>query len=85
MPDPLSPIQHVIMLCRIDPERSMARYYSLMIERDLFGTVRLVRQWGRIGALQGRELAQDFQTEEEAAAALERLAAVKRRRGYVDL
>ena len=85
MPDPLSPIQRVVMLRRIDPERCMARYYSLMIERDLFGTVRLVRQWGRIGAMQGRELAQDFPTEEEAAAALERLAAAKRRRGYVDL
>ena len=56
-----------------------------MVERDLFGTVRLVRQWGRIGSMQGRELAQDFPTEEEAAAALERLAAAKRRRGYVDL
>ncbi len=63
----------------------MARFYSLMIERDLFGTVRLVRHWGRIGAMQGREMAQDFATEEEAAAALERLAAAKRRRGYLDL
>ena len=73
------------MLRRIDPEQGMARFYSLMIERDLFGTVRLVRHWGRIGAMQGRELAQDFLTEEEAAAALERLAAAKRRRGYWDL
>ena len=44
MPDPLSPIQHTVMLRRIDPERSMARFYSLMIERDLFGTVRLVHR-----------------------------------------
>jgi predicted DNA-binding WGR domain protein len=85
MPDPLSPIQRVVMLRRIDPERGMARFYSLMIERDLFGTVRLVRHWGRIGSMQGRELAQDFPSEEEAAAALGRLAAVKRRRSYVDL
>ncbi len=55
-----------------------------MIERDLFGTVRLVRHWGRIGAMQGLELAQDFPTE-EAVEALERLAAAKRRRGYHDL
>ncbi len=85
VPDPLSPIQRVVMLRRIDPERGIARFYSLMIERDLFGTVRLVRHWGRIGAMQGRELAQNFQTEEKAAGGLERLAAVKRRRGYVDL
>lgn len=73
------------MLRRIDPEAGMARYYSLMIERDLFGTVRLVHQWGRIGAMQGRELAQDFPSEEEAVETLERLAAAKRRRGYQDL
>jgi predicted DNA-binding WGR domain protein len=73
------------MLRRVDPDAGMARYYALMIERDLFGSVRLVRHWGRIGAMQGRELAQDFSTEEEAAAALERLAAAKRRRGYRDL
>src|SRR3712207_2837791 len=48
------------MLRRIDPELGMARFYSLMIERDLFGTVRLVRHWGRIGAMQERELAQDL-------------------------
>ncbi len=38
MPDPLSPIQRVVMLRRIDPERGMARYYALVIEHDLFGT-----------------------------------------------
>ena len=44
-----------------------------------------MRHWGRIGAMQGRELAQDFATEVEAVEALERLAAAKRRRGYRDL
>ncbi len=63
----------------------MARFYSLMIERDLFGSVRLVRHWGRIGAMQGRELGQHFDTEADAVEALERLAAAKRRRGYQDL
>ncbi len=57
VPDPLSPIQRTVMLRRIDPEHGMARFYSLMIERDLFGTVRLVRHWGLIGAMQGLELA----------------------------
>jgi len=75
MPDPLSAIQRTVMLRRIDPEHGMARFYTLMIERDLFGTVRLVRHWGRIGVMQGRELAQGFPTE----------AAAKRRRGYQDL
>ncbi len=85
MPDPLSPIQRVVMLRRIDPERGMARFYSLIIERDLFGTVRLVRQWGRIGSRHGSEMADDYATEEEAAEALIRIATAKRRRGYQDL
>ena len=72
------------MLRRVDPDAGTARYDALMIERDLFGTVRLVRHWGRIGAMQGCELAQDFPTEAEAVEALERLAAAKRR-GYQDL
>jgi hypothetical protein len=34
------------VLHRIDPEQGVRRFYSLMIERDLFGTIRLVRNWG---------------------------------------
>jgi predicted DNA-binding WGR domain protein len=33
-----------------------------MIERDLFGTIRLVRNWGRIGA-NGQELVEVFADE----------------------
>ena len=43
------------MLHKRDPERRVTRFYSLMIERDLFGTVRLVRNWGRIGT-KGQEM-----------------------------
>jgi predicted DNA-binding WGR domain protein len=55
MPDARSPIQHHLVLHRIDPERRVRRFYSLMIEKDLFGTVRLVRNWGRIGT-NGQEM-----------------------------
>jgi len=55
-----------------------------MIERDLFGTVRLVRHWGRIGT-NGQELVEVFATEIEAGQALEVIAQAKRRRGYRDL
>ena len=64
--------------------RGQARFYSLMIERDLFGRVVLVRNWGRIGT-NGRELVEVFATEIEAGQALEAIARVKRRRGYRDL
>jgi hypothetical protein len=44
MPDELrSPIKQHLVLHRIDPELRVKRFYSLMIKRDLFGTIRLVR------------------------------------------
>ena len=79
-----SPVQHYWVLHRIDPGQGVAQFYSLMIERDLFGRVVLVRSWGRIGT-NGRELAEVFATEIEAGAVLEALARAKRRRGYRDL
>src|SRR4051812_11515828 len=81
MDDERSPIQHALVLHRIDPDRHVARFYSLMIERDLFGTLTLVRSWGRIGT-SGRERVEAFDTEDEAGQALEVLAWVKRRKGY---
>jgi predicted DNA-binding WGR domain protein len=85
VPDELrSPIKHHLVLHRIDPEQGVRRFYSLTIERDLFGTVRLVRNWGRIGT-NGQELVEAFASEIEAGLALEALARTKRRRGYQDL
>jgi predicted DNA-binding WGR domain protein len=85
VPDELrSPIQHHLVLHRIDPEQGIRRFSSLMIERDLFGTVRLVRNWGRIGT-NGREIVQEYPSELEAGQALGELAQAKQRRGYRDL
>jgi predicted DNA-binding WGR domain protein len=84
VPDDLrSPIKHHLVLHRIDPEQGIRRFYSLMIERDLFGTVRLVRNWGRIGT-NGQEKVEEFASEIEAGKALEVVARAKRRRGYQD-
>jgi predicted DNA-binding WGR domain protein len=55
-----------------------------MIERDLFGGVVLIRNWGRIGT-SGQEMVEEFASEVEAGQALEAVAAAKRRRGYRDL
>lgn len=85
MPDELrSPIKHHLILHRIDPEQGVRRFYSLMIERDLFGTIRLVRNWGRIGT-NGQEMVEVYDSEGEAGQALETIARAKRRRGYRDL
>lgn len=69
---------------RSSMEQRVARFYSLMIERDLFGRIILVRHWGRIGT-RGRERIKEYPSEQEAALALEALAKAKRRRGYGDL
>jgi predicted DNA-binding WGR domain protein len=50
MPDARSPIRHHLVLYRRDAEQGRARFFSLMIERDLFGTIRLVRNWGLVGS-----------------------------------
>jgi predicted DNA-binding WGR domain protein len=84
MPDNRSPVQHHLVLHRIDPEQRVRRFYSLLIERDLFGRVVLVRNWGRIGT-HGQEKVEEFSDEAEAGHALEALAQAKRRRGYRDL
>ncbi len=72
------------MLHRIDPEQGIRRFYSLMIERDLFGTIRIVRHWGRSGT-NGQELVEIHEDEFSAGQTLEVVARAKQRRGYQDL
>jgi predicted DNA-binding WGR domain protein len=84
MDEDVSTVRHTLVLRRVEPERNVARFYALMIERDLFGRVILVRHWGRIGS-KGRERAEVHADEGEAAQAMGKLAAAKRQRGYQDL
>ncbi len=70
MPDARSPIRHHLVLHRRDLEQGRARFFSLMIERDLFGTIRLVRNWGPVGS-KGQERSDIFPSEVEAARVLE--------------
>lgn len=71
-----------LSLFRIDATRNMRRFYRLDIEHDLFGGFLLMKQWGRIGA-RGRIMAERFESEAPALAALQKQADRKRRRGYV--
>ena len=70
MPDARSPIRHHLVLYRRDPEQGRARFFSLMIERDLFGTIWLVRNWGFVGS-KGQDKVEIFSDEAKAAQALE--------------
>lgn len=84
MPDARSPIRHHLVLYRRDPEQGRARFFSLMIERDLFGTIRLVRNWGYAGT-KGQEKVDIYPDEVAAAKALEGWAETQRQKGYTDL
>ncbi|WP_404289321.1 WGR domain-containing protein [Microvirga sp. RSM25] len=69
MPDELrSPIKYHLVLHKRDPERRVARFYSLMMERDLFGT-------------NGQEKVEEFASKIEAGKALRAFARAKRKRG----
>ena len=59
----------------------MAPLYSLNVERDLFGSVVLVRRWGRIGTA-GKVRLDEYSEEGRALAAMERLRVRKVRKGY---
>ena len=72
------------MLDRRDPEQGQARFFSLMIERDLFGTIRLVRNWGAVG-FKGQEKVDIYPNEAAAARALQGWAETQREKGYTDL
>ncbi len=69
------------VLRRVDPARNMRRFYSLDVERDLFGKVVLVRRWGRIGTA-GKVRLDEYPEEGRAVAAMEALRARKIQRGY---
>ena len=84
MPDARSPIRHHLVLYRRDPEQGRARFFSLMIERDLFGTIRLVRNWGAVGS-KGQEKVDIYPDEAEASRALEGWAEAQRQKGYTNL
>jgi len=49
-----SPIQHTLVLRRVEAERNVARFYALMIEHDQFGRTVLIRNGSRMSR-RGRE------------------------------
>ena len=76
--------QEPLHLRRFDAACNMRRFYTLAVQRTLFGEVSLIRRWGRIGT-NGQVKLETFDHSSEAEKALERLARSKRRRGYADV
>ena len=73
---------HGLRLERLDPERNMARYYTLAVELTLFADWSCTRQFGRIGARGGRIMLGLFVTQAAAEAELVALLRAKQARGY---
>ncbi|MGL4440812.1 MAG: WGR domain-containing protein [Bosea sp. (in: a-proteobacteria)] len=67
---------------RIEPERNMARYYTLAVELTLFDDWSCTRSFGRIGARGGRIMLGLFATQAAAEAELLTLLRAKQARGY---
>ncbi len=80
-PDQLALPLIPVAMRRVDPARNMSRFYSLDVERDLFGRVVLVRRWGRIGTA-GKVRLDEYSGEREALAAMQVMESKKVRRGY---
>src|SRR5262249_51965414 len=53
-------------LRRIDPDRNMARFYTMSVQPTLFCDWALFQEWGRIGSA-GRLVSRRFAFEQEAA------------------
>lgn len=70
-----------ILLFRVDPAINMDRFYLMSVQPDLFGGMRLVREWGRRGT-RGRSLATHHPDAGSAIAALIVMHKRKLRRGY---
>ena len=68
-------------LRREDPARNMRRFYRMVVQRDLFGGVALIREWGRIGS-PGQLRIDHHRDEGQAVDALADLMAAKQKRGY---
>jgi predicted DNA-binding WGR domain protein len=71
-----------LRLERIDPERNMARYYTLAVELTLFEDWSCTRSFGRIGTRGGRIMLGLFEDRASAEAELIALLRAKQARGY---
>jgi predicted DNA-binding WGR domain protein len=80
--DPTMKTQSYKIYCeRHDPDRNMARFYSLEIAPDLFGQPCLIRSWGRIGK-RGQCKQHPFADEAGALTLFLALLRQKKGRGY---
>jgi len=66
---------------KLDPEKNLARFYSLTILPNLFGEWSLQREWGRIGR-NGQMRVAFFPSHSQALQAFHQIKTAKIKRGY---
>jgi len=71
-----------MFLKRVDPSKNIRRFYSMVVQPDLFGGASLVCEWGRVG-LAGQVRIDRHEDEGRAVDALAGLTQCKRKHGYV--
>jgi predicted DNA-binding WGR domain protein len=71
-----------VRLERAGTSASDRRYYTLMVVQDLFGTVSLVRRWGRSEAEHSQQLITTFRSLDQAVEQLEHHRQICLKRGY---
>ncbi|WFU07500.1 WGR domain-containing protein (plasmid) [Rhizobium sp. CB3171] len=70
-----------IFLTRTEPSQNMARFWTVAVQRNLFGHYVALRQWGRIGA-HGQVCEEWFDEERQAVQAAAGFLKAKLKRGY---
>lgn len=66
----------------IDQDKNRYRFYSIVIQPDLFGKFSLIRRWGRIGT-KGRSITTIFESFDQVNKEVNRLLQTRARHGYV--
>ena len=74
-----------LLLEKIVPFKRQRRFYALSIDQTLFGEWCLIREWGRIGAMDGQKMVEYLASEGDALLALEKIKRVKNKRGYATI
>lgn len=72
----------MVYLEKVRAEGNTRRFYRASVAPTLFGDWVLIREWGRIGSPGGQRMEEWFGVQSSATAALARLVAAKRRKGY---
>lgn len=70
-----------LYLKREDLTHNMRRFYVMTVQRDLFGGVSLIREWGRVGSA-GKVMISYHRDEGQAVNVLSDIARSKHKRGY---